>query len=116
MKTRIVEVTSDGLTVAGTVRLMGERVEIPAAEYIPSPEEQIARWGEIKVQEYDPDAVPEEAATPHRPWEEMDPMELGNLCAGFSDEELAKFRVWAEEQAELGNTAAIQVLAALDGQ
>lgn len=112
---RVVEILRDGLTVLGTVRLAGQRVEVPQDFYIPSPQDQVRRWGHLKCRVLgDEDFETSDAGgAEDRDWSELSANDLGELAAGFSDSELARFRAWAEESAAGGNEAAVVVLDAL---
>ncbi|MCY3595544.1 MAG: hypothetical protein OXH01_09965 [Bacteroidetes bacterium] len=110
-KPRVAEVVVSGHTLCGSIREAGERVVIDDDSVsIPSRKEQVRRWGMVRVRLVDPDGVRE---VKPRSWSELSAQELSNVVAGFSDGELAEFRVWAHKAAEDGNEAAATVLSVL---
>ena len=110
---RIVEVVASGHTLLGSIRSPGEKVLVEDSAFVvPSFEDQVARWGMVKIREVSADAPGVSEPKP-RSWDDMSVSELSNLAAGFSDSELGEFRVWAHKAADGGNEAAATVLNAL---
>ena len=120
---KIVEILVTGHTLQGSVRVVGERVKVPDSYTVAPKRDQVRRWGVVKVREVveetssptETEESPHEDVETSRPWGDLSASELGDLAAGFSDEELVRFRVWAQEAAAEGNEAAVTILDAIGG-
>ena len=125
------------LTMAGAVRVIGEIFDIPDDLAVPSEQDQVRRWGEVKVVEMtveeidaagytgpapapapQPPAGAEEAITlpPHtQRWANMSPQDMLEDVSRLGDADIATFVKWANspEGTEEAKTIAKQFRAAI---
>ena len=121
---RKVKVVGHAITLAGAVRVAGEVVEVTDDKVrIPPRDEQLRRWGHIKLVEVSPTEqvkVPESAPAPEvsetvedapeerKGWAAMDDQSLLEAAAGMGEQEMDDFIAWAnsDEGTEAGLTVA----------